>query len=207
MPTTRRVERDSLGFVQDIAGIKKAQKAAQNAATTASATGAKYGSEAEDIGSTLVPTLKTEATHPQGYDPNDLNAMLVGGEQGAGGATGSLAGEANLEAARTHNTGALSGVLDELARTKTRQLSTNALDIQGENARLKEKKRQAGLSGLEGLYGEDVNAGLKAQGLVPEDINAWANAGKTGWLQNTLGVIDTLSGAGKSAAGLKTAFG
>lgn len=199
MPTTRRVERDPLGFVQDIAGIKKAQKAAQNAASTASATGTKYGSEAEDIGSTLVPTLKGEATHPVGYDPRDLNAMLVAGEEGAGGATGSLKSEAELSAARTHNTGALSGVLDELARTKTRQLSENALNVQGENARLKEKKRQAGLSGLEGLYGEDVNAGLKAQGLVPEDINAWANAGKTGWLQNTLGTIDTLTGGAANA--------
>jgi hypothetical protein len=57
------------------------------------------------------------------------------------------------------------------------------------------------LSGLEGLYGEDVNANLKAQSLVPEDINAWGNAGKTGWLQNTLAVINTLKPKGPFGGG------
>ena len=190
--TTRRVLHDPLGFSVDVAGIKKATKSAETAAHTAADTGAKYGSEGEDIGSTLVPTLKAEATHPTGFQPGDLNAMLVGGEEGAGGATGSLKSDAALTAARTHNTGSLSALTDELERGKVRQLSENALNVQGQNAALKEKQRQAGISGLEGLYGTDVNAGLKAQGLVPEDINAWANANKTGWLQNTLDTINTL---------------
>jgi FlaG/FlaF family flagellin (archaellin) len=192
MPTTRRVLRDPLGFTEPYAGIKKATKAAQGAATTATNTGAKYGSEADTIGSTLVPTLKGDVTHPQGFNPTDVNNMLVAGEEGAGGATGAITGQANLEAARTHNTGALSGVLDEATREKTRALSSNALNVQNQNAMLKEKQRQAGITGLEGLYGEDVNANLKAQSLVPEDIDAWAKANDTGWVQNTLKTIDVL---------------
>jgi len=201
MRTTRRVLIDPLGFTEPYAGIKKATKAAQSAATTAADTGAKYGSSADTVSSTLVPELTREATHPTGFNPTDVNNMLVAGEEGAGGATGSITGEANLEAARTHNTGALSGVLDEAARTKARALSSNALNVQNQNALLKEKQRQSGLSGLEGLYGEDVNAGLKAQGLVPEDINAWTNASKTGWLQNAEGVVDTAANAAKAAKG------
>lgn len=199
MPTTRRVLTDPLGFVTEIAGIKKATKAAQGAATTAADTGAKYGASADTLGATLVPELTKEATHPTGFNPTDVNNMLVAGEEGAGGATGSIVGQGNLEAARTHNTGALSAVLDEAGREKARTLSSNALNVQNQNAMLKEKQRQSGLAGLADLYGEDVNAGLKAQGLVPEDINAWSNANKTGWLQNTTGVLDTLTGAAKAA--------
>jgi hypothetical protein len=203
--TTRRVDRDALGFIQDVAGIKKATKAAQGAASTAANTGAKYGSEAEDIGSTLVPAVKGDITHPQGFSPEDRNAMLVAGEQGAGGATGSLVGEAGLEAARTHNTGSLSALTDELARTKTRQLSENALNVQAQNAALKEKKRAAAMGQAGELYGTDVNAGLKAQNLVPEDINAWANANKTGWLQNTTDIMNSLTGGANAAANMKKA--
>lgn len=200
MPTTRRVFYDPwTGATVPIAGIKKAQKAAQGAASTAQASGAKYGSDADTLGSTLVPELTKEATHPTGFNPTDLNNMLVAGEESAGGATGSTVGQANLEAARTHNTGALSAVLDEAARNKTRALSTNALDVSNANAQLKEKQRQQGLTGLEGLFNTDVGAGLKAQSLVPEDINAWSNAGKTGWLQNTLGTISTLTGGAANA--------
>jgi hypothetical protein len=164
--------------------IKAATKQAQNAGTTAQQTGAQYGQQGSQIAGTLTPALTQEATHPTGINPTDLNSMLVAGQQGAGGATSGVAGQAGLTAARTRNSGALSGVLDQAARTKQQANSGAALGVQGLNAQTKLKQQQEGLSGLEGLYGTDVNAGLKAQGLVPEDINSWANANKTGWLQN-----------------------
>jgi hypothetical protein len=167
-------------------------------------TAAGYGAEAGDIGSLLVPKLEQEALHPTGFDPNDLNAMLVGGEQGAGGANASVAGEAGLRAARSRNTGALSSVLDEASRNKGRQLSENALGVQGQNAALKQKQQQAGLTGLEGVRGGDIKANIEAQGLVPEDINAWVKSmqAQPGVFQDILSSIDTLAGAGKSAASL-----
>ena len=179
------LSRESYSYSGPIAYcIKAATKAAQGAATTAGATGADYGQQASGIGGTLTPALTQEATHPTGINPTDLNSMLVAGQQGAGGATAGVAGQAGLTAARTRNSGALSGVLDQAARTKQQANSGAALGVQGLNAQTKLKQQQEGLSGLEGLYGTDVNAGLKAQGLVPEDINSWANANKTGWLQN-----------------------
>jgi hypothetical protein len=198
----RVTERDSYEYSGPVAlCIKAATQAAQGAATTAAGTGAGYGSQASGIGSTLVPQLTKEATNPTGINPNDQNSMLVAGEQGAGGANAGLTGQANLQAARTNNTGALSGVLDQAARAKTQTLSNNALGVQNLNTQTKLKQQQAGLSGLEGLYGTDVGAQLKAQGLVPEDINAWANANNSGWVQNTDQTLKALNSGGGGGGG------
>jgi len=186
---------------------KKAKKMAQQAAQTAGSESARYGAQASDIGSTLVPEFRREATSPIGFNPNDLNATLVAGEQGAGGAAGSLAGEAGLRASRSRNTGALSGVLGEISRNKGRQLSENALNVQGMNMREKARQKTEGLHGLESVYGTDVGAGLKEASLVPEDIHAMLEANKTGWGKNLMNWVQTLSGAGTAAAGLKNAFG
>lgn len=208
MPTTRRVLYDAAtGATIPIAGIRAAQKLARTAATGAMSTAGGYGSEASDVGATLVPELTREATHAQGFSPADLNAMFLSSAGAAEGGRGTVSGEATRMAARTHNTGALSGVLDEAARGAGRTTATAGLNTQIQNAMLKERQRQAGLSGLAGVRGGDIRAQLEAEGLVPQDINAWSNAGKTGWLQNTLGVIDTLSGAAGGAAGLKKAWG
>jgi len=176
-------------------------RTARAAADTAANTAAGYGSEASSIGSMLIPELTREATHPTGYNPNDINAMLVGGEQGAGGAAGSLAGEAGLRAARSRNNGAFSGILDEISRNKGRQLSENALNVQTMNAQEKERQRQAGLTGLAGVRGGDVKANLEAQGLVPEDIKMWkANQGR-GFFQGMLDLMNAGSSKGAAIAG------
>jgi hypothetical protein len=183
---------------------KKAKAAAKSAADVAGGTAAGYGASAADVGSTVVPELKREATNPTGFMPQDVNAMLVGGEQGAGGVAGGLAGEAGLHAARTRNTGALSGVLDEIQRGKGRQLSENALNVQEMQAREKQRQRSEGIKGLEGIYGTDVGAQLKAEGIVPEDINAMLNANKTGWGKDMMEWVQTLTGgamAGKQIHG------
>lgn len=203
--TTRRVLTDPLGYSEPIAGVKAAQKAGQGAATTAAGTAAGYGSNAGQIGSSLVPYEEKQLTNPTGINPTDRNNMLVAGEQGAGGANAGIVGQAGLTAARTRNTGALSGVLDQASRNKTQQLSENALNVQNENTKVKLGQQDQAAKALGGLYGTDVNAQLKAQGLVPEDINAWMNAGRSGWLQDTEGVINTLGGAAKTGAGIANA--
>ena len=193
------LERDSYEYSGPLAlCIKAATQAAQSGVNQANATAANYGGQAAGIGGTLVPALTKEATNPTGFNPNDLNSMLVAGEQGAGGANAGLTGQANLQASRTNNSGALSGVLDQAARAKTQTLSNNALGVQNLNTQTKLKQQQAGLQGLQGLYGTDVGAQLKAQGLVPEDIGAWANANNTGWLQ---GADQTITALGKAAGG------
>lgn len=182
--------------------IRAATKIASQASKNAMQSGKDYAAQGSDIGSMLVPELQKEALHPAGFDPKDLNSMLVAGEGGAGGANASIAGEAGLQAARSRNNGNLSGVLDEAAREKGRTVSQNALDVNGKNAMLKESQRQSGLAGLAGARNTDVHADLQAQGLVPEDIKAWTDANNSGWLQNTTGMINAISGAASSATGV-----
>ena len=69
------------------------------------------------------------------------------------------------------------------------------LDIATKNAMLQQQQRASALKQLEGLYGTNVGAQLKAQSLVPEDIDAWAKANQTGWLQNVDATIQAISGA------------
>src|SRR5579872_1797622 len=172
------------------------QAMAANAGKTAAETGAGYGTAATGISDTLVPQLNAEATGNIGYTPTQQNNMLVAGEQGAGGANAGVAGQAGLAAGRTRNSAATSGVLDEAARAKTRQMSTNALDVSNQSAQLAQKKQQMALQQQQGLYGTDVSAQLKSMGMIPEDVNADTNAGSQGWLQNTTGIIRALGSLG-----------
>lgn len=181
--------------------MRQAVQTAQQAATTAAGTAAGYGSAATGIGGTLTPILTKEATNPTGLTPEAKNAALVAGEQGAGGATGSVAGAAGLAANRTRNTGALSGVLDAAARAKTQQFSRGAQTVANEDTALKESNRQAGIHGLQGMYGTNVNAQLGSAGQISHDVDASVAANNSGWLQNTLNTITTLTGGAKNAAG------
>lgn len=194
--TTRRVLDDPLWGTQPIAGIKKATGAAQQAAGTAAQTAGGYGTEAESIGSKLVPQLQADVSNPQGFGAATENAMLVQGLGAAGGAASGVVGEEGLRAARSRNVGGSAGVLDEAAREKMRTSAGVGLDVATKNAMLQQQQRASALKQLEGMYGTDVSAELKAQGLVPEDINAWANANNSGWVQNVDQTLAAVRGAG-----------
>ena len=198
--TTRRVIDDPLYGTQPVARIGSSVNLANQAARTAAATAGGYGMGAAGIGASLVPELQRDVTAPQGFSPEEQASMLTAGLEGAGGATSGLAGEAGLRAARSRNVGSTAGTLDELAREKTRASAGVGLSVAGQNAMLKQQQREQALKQLQGLYGTDVEAQLKAQGLVPEDVNAAAAANRTGWVQNVTGVLGALSGAGKAGS-------
>ena len=60
------------------------------------------------------------------------------------------------------------------------------------------------LKQLGGMYGTDVGAQLGAQRNQTADINAAVQAGNSGWLQNTEGVLDTAANLGKAAGSVMT---
>lgn len=179
--------------------MRNAQSQANTAAKTASATAGSYGSAGNQIASNLIPGLEREANNPEGYTPEELNNQLVAGEQGAGGANAGITGQANLNAARTRNSAGYTAALDEAARDKTKQLSENALNIQNKSDELGQEKQMAAQKELGGLYGTDVEANLKAQGLVPEDVQAETQAGNSGWFQNMTNLISTLTAGAANA--------
>jgi len=158
--------------------------------------------------SSLFPFLTNELTNPEGFGSDTIAQMLTQGGQAVSGATGAANEAATLNASRTGNSAAIPGIIDATARNAMKQQSDNALNVNIKNAMLKEQQRQDAAKGLEGMYGEDTNAVLKAFGLqnesLGENVNASraANDAKLGWgklgldlLQGgKLGEMDRLGG-------------
>ena len=94
-------------------------------------------------------------------------------------------------------------------RSGGRQLSENALQVQGANADLKQQQQQAGLKGLEGLYGQNSQDMLSALGLQNQSTNALTQDGQSGWFQNMTGLIAALKpgGGGGGVPGVTGGFG
>lgn len=177
---------------------RSAAKMGKSAGKTAANVGAQEGASANQIASGLIPGLESEATNPTGFTPTEMNNELVAGEQGAGGANSGITGQANLTAGRTRNAGGYGAALDEAARIKGRQLSQNSLNVQNESDKLAQEKQKNAQGALAGLYGTDTKAMLDAMGLVPSDVNAAANADKTGWVQDVTDLGNMLSGGYKA---------
>lgn len=174
---------------------------ATGAATTAANTSAALQGNASNLYAGLAPQLAEEATSPSGYSPADLAAMNTAAQQSAGGATAGATGRGALLAARTRNAGAADAAIADAARSGGQQLSNEAVGTQVANANLKQRQQQAGLSGLEGLYGENLGAGINSEGQVAGDVNA--NTGSTNaswdWASDILDPVIKASGQAAAA--------
>lgn len=154
-----------------------------------------YGTQAKQIGSSIIPGLEREAANPEGYDTATTNNMITSGAEAAGGVNSGIGGIAGLEEGRTRNAGGATQALDEAARIKGRQLSNNALSVQNESAKLGQQKQENAQQQLAGLYGTDTSNQLKAMGISNDDIANELKAGQQGWLQNTDQTIEALGKA------------
>jgi hypothetical protein len=177
------------------------QSAAQNNAKTAGATASGYGTAATDEGAALNPFYTSEMKAQHGFSPTQTNELLTAAEAGGGGAASSLTGQAGLEAARTRNASGFTKSLDEAARDKEKAAAGASEGIASEDVMGAKKLNQEGAAGMEGLYGTNVGAQLKAMGQQDQDINTAVTAGNSGWLQNGMGVLKALQGAGGTTAG------
>lgn len=151
-----------------------------------------YTGTAAGTRSILTPTLNRMATAPQGFSPTTINNMNTAALQTLGGAEAGTVGGGIQRAAATNNAGGYAPAAADASRAAMQGLSDAALGVQNKNAMLQEQQRAQGLSGLENLYGEDVGAGENALGLSNQSLNTQTNARQSGWLQNTLGILNTL---------------
>jgi hypothetical protein len=119
-----------------------------------------YGSQAAQANP--VGMLTAEAVNPSGYTPAQMAQQTTAAEQTAGGSNAGATGGALLRAARTRNVGAAPAAIGASNRAAGQELSQINTGIQARNADLMQRQRQQGISGLEGLYGENVGAGLGA---------------------------------------------
>lgn len=139
---------------------KGANKQLLNNSGTAQSRSKRLNNQSGSLYGFLDPTLTAEATNPQGYSPEDLASMNTANQQSLGGSTAGITGQANLTAARTRNAGGFQGAIGSGSRSAQRDLSENALNIQGEQARLKEAEKQTALSQIMQLYGIDESTAL-----------------------------------------------
>jgi len=184
--------------------IKADRGAQQNASnlltTTKGQTSTSQQNAAQERG-TLLPMLQREATGTSGLAPTQKNEYMVSAEEAGGGSNAGLTGEANLATARTRNAGGFGSALDEASRQKQRQLATTTQNVNNLNTQIALDRQRQAQQQLQGLYGTDTSAGLQAMGLQSQAIQDELAAGRQGWLQNTEGVLNTIGGMGRNAAG------
>jgi hypothetical protein len=152
----------------------------------------------QNVYNDLFPSLASEVTNPQGFGTVGLNAMNTANQQSGGGSQAAATGEGNLAAARTRNVGGFQPAISEADRQGARQISQNALGIQSANEMQRQRQQQAGLAGLQGLYGTEMNTALGAGNLSNNFLGTalgGARATQSAWNQN-LGDAENILGIG-----------
>jgi hypothetical protein len=202
--TGKLLSHDGESFVESIPirCDRSVQKSAKQGSAAATAKAGQLGAGAEQIRSAIIPGLEQEAEHPTGYSPLEKGRMLTSIGEGVGGVNAGVTGLANLASARTRNAGGFTSALDEAARIKGRQMASAGLGVENEDARLAQEKQRFAQQQLSGLYGTDTSNQLRAMGLSDEDLRTALEAGKTGWLQNLEGGINTVAGVAGAAGGM-----
>jgi hypothetical protein len=176
--------------------VGQANSAFNNAGSTANT----LGGEAQGIGSEITPFLTQEMMNPQGVGQTGLSAETASALGGAGGAASGLTGAADERAAVSRNAGGFSAALDDAARARAKGAAGTSEGITANNEQLKQQQVQDASQGLQHMYGTDTSGMLSAMGQQSNDINAEANANKTGWLQNALAIAQTVTGGAANAA-------
>lgn len=170
--------------------MRSAQAQAHRAANDAGSRGSTLFGEGQAQQATLFPFLRGELGAEHAFTPTQMNEMLSYAGAGAGGATAGMTGQAALNAARTRNSAGFQASLDRLAQQRQQGLAKASEGIGAEDARQTLANKQAAAKGLEGLYGANTDAALKAMGIQSQDINDEIQAGKSGWFQNMLGLMN-----------------
>lgn len=179
---------------------RNAVNQASSAVNTAGSTATTLGSESQGIGANLTPFLTSEMLHPGGIGQAGLGAEESAALGGAGGAASGLTGQAMQRAAVSRNAGGYQAALADAARERDKAAAGASEGIAAGNEQLKQQQRQQGAEGLGGLYKTDTSGMLESQGQIAPDINAETNAGKSGWLQNSMAIMKQINDAAATAA-------
>ena len=187
--------------------MRSAVNQASDAYNQANNTSATLGGEAQGIGANLTPFLTQEMLHPQGIGQQGITAETSAALGGAGGAMSAFNGEAAQRAGASRNAGGFQAALDDASRQRMKAAAGSSEGIQAQNENLKQTQQQEGAKGLQGMYGTDTSGMLESQGQEANDINAEANADKSGWLQNAMGLTNSASGLIGALKGKKNGGG
>lgn len=170
----------------------QAKQSANNDATTAS----NLQGEAQGEHAQLTPFYSQEMNAKHAYDPTQLNELLTAAEAGSGAAAGDIAAKTDQLAARSGNASGFTKSLQEQARDRMKAAAGSSEGIAAADVQGAKDLNQKGAAGLSGLYGTDTTGMLDAMGQRTKDVNSEVEAGKSGWLQNTLDAAKTISDIG-----------
>jgi len=163
----------------------QSQKADTQLGITNKAAG-QYGQNAQQLYGQLTPMFTQEATS-QGYDPATKAAMT---ESGMGGVAAQGAAQqegAARRAAKTRNEAGQGALQESLARSRMLASGNEANQLQKQFSDYRTQQQQAGLRGLESLYGIGADTMAKLYGLGPSTLQARAAGG--GGFMSTLGKL------------------
>jgi hypothetical protein len=174
-------------------------------AKTAAATGQDIsdvaGANAGQVYGALAPELMSEAAHPAGFDPATLASMNTAAQQSSGGSEAAAVGSGALRAARTRNAGAPAAATAAGTRGAADALSKRALDVQNQNAQLKNQQQQSGIQGEENLNATELGTAAGVLPSIAQNVNANSNATAAGYDWMTDLVAPYLNAAGSAARG------
>ena len=195
------VEEDSYEYDGPVALCdRSAHKQSNEAGQAALDASKQYSDQADAIQSPLVKTLQQWTTAPPGFSAGDLNTM----QNRAQAAAGATANDANqqmvLNAMRSGNGANLGAGQAAGVEAATRGQLSAIQDILGQNAQLKAQQQEGALQGLGSILGTDVRAQEGNLGIVPGAANAASNADNSGWFQNMLNYMNTVSGSAANLA-------
>jgi hypothetical protein len=173
-------------------GVK--QNALANAGTGQQMSSDLYGQANQTYG-TLAPQLQSEITNPQGYTPAQKAAQNTAAQQSTGGSMSGAVGQGALQSARTRNAGGSQAAIAQSARTAGQNLSNAALQTETNDANLQQANRQAGLSGMQQLYGTTLGGSENALGLSNQALGVANQAAKPWWQQLAGTVAGNVTGS------------
>lgn len=174
---------------------------AKTAATSAQNLSNGYGANSSALYGQLAPELMSEAANPQGMTPVAKAQMNTAGQQSAGGGMASAVGQGALAASRTRNAGTADAAIQGAARSAGQNASNAALKTEMADTGMKEKQKQAGLSGMENLTGMQTGASVNALGQVAGNVNADTNAQNASWDWAKYILDPAMQAAGGAASG------
>lgn len=209
--TGRVIEDDCQEYPDDLPLAlcdRSIQAGAGQAGKTAGTDAGGYQSQADAAYGAGAPTMfRWAGGQTPGFGAIGLADMQNAAMSSAAAARGAGEETARLRAMRTGNAAALPAEQTAAAAGAARAGGSALQNILAKNAMLKEHQQEVGLRGTMGLYGAAGKQQLGEQELQNQLMRTQLQAGRSGWLQNMMGLM-AAGGAGATGAGsFLTGFG
>lgn len=176
---------------------------AKSAYGNAASAEGNFANNAGEEGAQLNPFFSQEMKATHSLTPEQQDELLTHAEAGSGGAFGGAEGQINRNAARTGNDTTVTKSLDEMARERAKVAAGASEGIASQDVMGAKELNKEGASGMQGLYGTNVQGQLNAMGQTQNAIKGEEDATGPNWLSQ----LDQIAKVGNDVAGAVTGTG